>query len=150
MKVGDLVKVVGVPPDTHNREDMLTKTLFERCLGKCFPVTDLESVEGLPYPVVRLEVGEVFGVEHDAVLDDLGEPGAEIALGQGGRGRRVDEHEPWLVEGPDQVLRGGVIDGPVVQGPCEEAGRGVFDAGDVCILDASDGLPIGIVEIGIA
>ena len=68
MKVGDSVRVVGIPPDTHDREDMLTKTLFERCLGKCFPVTDLESVEGLPHPLARLEVGEVFGQERDSEI----------------------------------------------------------------------------------
>jgi hypothetical protein len=33
------------------------RKLFEKCLGKTFTVNGLESVEGLSYQLVRLDVG---------------------------------------------------------------------------------------------
>ena len=59
---------------------------------------------------VALELGEVSRVQYDPVLDDLGEPGTELALGQRARHRRVDDHQPGLVEGADQVLGQGMVD----------------------------------------
>ena len=53
MKIGDLVVVTGVPgalPD-----GMGTRELFEKCLGRTFPIVGFEN--GL----VELEVGEVLG-----------------------------------------------------------------------------------------
>ena len=35
--------------------------LFEKCLGKTFAIAGLETVEGLPYPFVQLDVGDVLG-----------------------------------------------------------------------------------------
>src|SRR6266545_3876819 len=58
-----------------------------------------------------LHVGEVGGVEHDAVLDDLGHPRAILALREGEEHGGVRDDEARLVEGSDQVLGAGVIDG---------------------------------------
>ncbi len=40
---------------------MQTRTLFERCLGKSFSIAGFETVEGLPYKLVKLDVGHVLG-----------------------------------------------------------------------------------------
>ncbi len=42
---------------------MHTRTLFEKCLGRTFVIAAMESVEGLPYPLARLDVGHVIGEE---------------------------------------------------------------------------------------
>jgi len=61
MKVGDRVKLIGIPPNLRDDKDLRTRTLFEKCLGKSFPIAELETVEGLPYQVVKLDVGHVVG-----------------------------------------------------------------------------------------
>lgn len=61
MKIGDRVKLIGIPPDTHDDEELQTRTLFEKCLGKTFTVAGLETVEGLPYQLVQLDVGNILG-----------------------------------------------------------------------------------------
>ena len=60
-RVGDKVRLIGVPPDIRDDEKLQTRTLFEKCLGKTFTVGGLETVEGLPYQIVRLDVGHVLG-----------------------------------------------------------------------------------------
>ncbi|WP_338694170.1 MULTISPECIES: hypothetical protein [unclassified Bradyrhizobium] len=52
MKIGDRVEVVAVPEALP--EDMETRALFMRCLGRHFPVVDLKG------DLVELEVGEVL------------------------------------------------------------------------------------------
>jgi hypothetical protein len=37
--------------------------LFEKCLGKTFRIAGLENVKGLPFPLVRLDVGDMVGKE---------------------------------------------------------------------------------------
>jgi hypothetical protein len=61
VKIGDLVKLTGIPSDAHDDNELRTRTLFEKCLGKTFAVSGLETVEGLPYPLVQLDVGHVLG-----------------------------------------------------------------------------------------
>jgi hypothetical protein len=61
VKVGDRVTLIGIPPDTHNNDELQTRTLFEKCLGETFTVAELQTVEGLPYQLVQLEVGRVLG-----------------------------------------------------------------------------------------
>ena len=61
MKIGDRVRLIGIPPDTHDDEELQTRTLFERCLGKTFAVAGLETVEGLPHQLVQLDVGHILG-----------------------------------------------------------------------------------------
>ena len=63
MNVGDTVKLIGVPPGLRDDEDLQTKSLFEQCLGRSFVVHAVDTVEGLPYPLIELHVGEVVGVE---------------------------------------------------------------------------------------
>jgi hypothetical protein len=61
MNVGDKVKLIGIPPDTHDVDDMHTLTIFQRCLGNVFPIAGVDVVEGLKHPIVKLEVGHVIG-----------------------------------------------------------------------------------------
>jgi hypothetical protein len=61
VKIGDKVRLIGIPPDAHDDEKLQTRTLFEKCLGKTFTVAGFETVEGLPYQLVQLDVGRVLG-----------------------------------------------------------------------------------------
>jgi hypothetical protein len=61
VKIGDKVRLIGIPPDAHDEEELRTRTLFEKCLGKTFTVAGLETVEGLPNQLVQLDVGHVLG-----------------------------------------------------------------------------------------
>jgi len=61
MKVGDTVRLIGIPPDVRDDRELPTRTLFEKCLGKTFSVVALETVDGLPHQLVRLDVGSIFG-----------------------------------------------------------------------------------------
>jgi hypothetical protein len=63
MKAGDTVKLIEIPPGLRNDADLPTRTLFEKCLGHCFVVTRMETVEGLPYQLARLDVGHIVGKE---------------------------------------------------------------------------------------
>lgn len=63
MKAGETVKLIGIPPNLSDKEDMPTRTLFEKCLGKSFVVEAVESVEGVPFPLAKLDVGHVIGEE---------------------------------------------------------------------------------------
>jgi len=62
VKTGDKVKLIGIPPNLPD-DDLNTRGLFEKCMGQSFVVMGMESVEGLPYPLVRLDVGRVLGEE---------------------------------------------------------------------------------------
>jgi hypothetical protein len=61
LKIGDTVRLIGIPPDAHDGEELGTRTLFEKCLGRTFTVAGLETVEGLPYRLVQLDVGHILG-----------------------------------------------------------------------------------------
>ncbi len=74
MKAGDKVKLIGIPPNLRDEKDMQTRTLFEKCLGQSFMVIGVLFVEGLPYPVAKLDVGHVLG------------------------GRTVDAHNPQYLQ----------------------------------------------------
>jgi hypothetical protein len=63
MKAGEAVKLVGIPPNLSDAEDMLTRSLFEKCLGKPFVIEAMESVEGMPFPLAKLDVGHVINEE---------------------------------------------------------------------------------------
>jgi len=52
---------MGIPPDVKDIEGLETRALFEKCLGKTFPIAGLENVDGLPYHLVKLDVGAVLG-----------------------------------------------------------------------------------------
>ena len=61
VRIGDKVRLIGVPPNIHDGERLQTRPLFEKCLGQTFTVAGLETVEGLPYQLVRLDVGHILG-----------------------------------------------------------------------------------------
>lgn len=61
LKIGDNVRLIGIPPDTRDDEELRTHTLFEKCRGKTFAIAGLDTIEGLPYQLVRLNVGHILG-----------------------------------------------------------------------------------------
>ena len=63
VKVGDRVRLIGIPPDVKDDGRLQSRALFEKCLGKIFEVAGLENVDGLPFQVVRLDVGNIVGKE---------------------------------------------------------------------------------------
>jgi hypothetical protein len=63
MKAGDKVQLISILPNLRDEGEMQTLTLFQKCLGQSFTVDGVEIVEGLPFPVARLDVGHVLGEE---------------------------------------------------------------------------------------
>jgi hypothetical protein len=61
VKAGDVVRLIAIPADLKGDPKLQTRALFEKCLGKTFPIVALETVDGLPYPLVRLDVGHILG-----------------------------------------------------------------------------------------
>ena len=61
MKIGDKVRLIGMPPDIRDDQKLQTRQLFEKCMGQTFTIAGLETVDGLPYAMVRLDVGQVLG-----------------------------------------------------------------------------------------
>ena len=55
MKQGDLVRVVGVPPGLRDAGDLPSKRIFDRCLGRIFPIVGVQG------HLLELEVGHVLG-----------------------------------------------------------------------------------------
>jgi len=63
MKAGDTAKLIGIPPNMRDDEELQTRTLFEKCLGQSFVIAAVESFEGVPFPMARIDVGHVIGKE---------------------------------------------------------------------------------------
>ena len=61
MKTGDTVKWIGIPAGLSDDDELQTRSLFEKCLGKSFCIVALETVEGLSYKLVKLNVGPMPG-----------------------------------------------------------------------------------------
>jgi hypothetical protein len=61
MDVGDRMRVTGVPPDLKDDDNLQTRSLFQKCVGKTFVVAGIEQPEGLPHRLLRLDVGNVVG-----------------------------------------------------------------------------------------
>jgi hypothetical protein len=61
MKPGDIAKLIGIPPDVRDDAELQTRTLFERCLGQSFVIAEVESFDGVPFPLARIDVGHVIG-----------------------------------------------------------------------------------------
>jgi len=61
MKVGDRVKLIGIPPDVTDDHELQTRSLFQKCLGQYFVISEIETVEGLSYPLAKLNVGQMVG-----------------------------------------------------------------------------------------
>jgi hypothetical protein len=55
MKVGEIVRVVQIPEGLQDEQDFPTKTVFEICLGKTFPIMGIEN------NMIELHVGELRG-----------------------------------------------------------------------------------------
>jgi hypothetical protein len=60
VKIGDQARLIGIPSDVQDDLELRTRTLFEKCLGKTFPIIALENVDGLPHALVRLDVGHIL------------------------------------------------------------------------------------------
>ena len=61
MKVGDTVGLIGIRPGLCDADELQTRSLFEKCLGRSFRIVELETVEGLSYKLVKLNVGHMLG-----------------------------------------------------------------------------------------
>jgi hypothetical protein len=61
MKAGDLVRLVGIPSNVKDDEELQTRTLFEKCVGKTFLIADMETVESLDQQLAKLDVGHILG-----------------------------------------------------------------------------------------
>jgi hypothetical protein len=57
MKIGDNVKVVGIPGGLEGE----TKSLFHLCLGRTFPIFGIVPVPEIGSELIQLEVGEIVG-----------------------------------------------------------------------------------------
>ena len=63
MKPGDTAKLIGIPPNLRDDAELQTRTLFDKCLGQSFVIAEVESFEGVPFPLARIDVGHVIGKE---------------------------------------------------------------------------------------
>lgn len=61
VKPGDTVKLIGVPPNVRDDEEFQTRALFEKCLGESFVIDAVETFDGVPFPLARIDVGHVLG-----------------------------------------------------------------------------------------
>jgi len=52
-KIGDLVTIIQVPPDLRDDPELKTKTVFETCLGKTYPIQGFDQ-----YGHLELAVGK--------------------------------------------------------------------------------------------
>ena len=62
MNIGDLVRVVSVPSGLPEGE-LATKSLFESCVGRIFPIIGFQG------RLLELEVGEALGKQ--ACMDSI-------------------------------------------------------------------------------
>jgi hypothetical protein len=60
MKIGDRVRIIGIPPDLPSDDEFKTPDVLRRCLGRVFAVADIRQVEGLCHPMIGLDIGEVL------------------------------------------------------------------------------------------
>ena len=63
MKIGDRVRVVGIPANLPHDDKFKTPEVFQRCFGRIFAGADILRFEGLDHPMIGLDVGEVLGKE---------------------------------------------------------------------------------------
>jgi hypothetical protein len=63
MKPGDTVKLIGIPPNVRDDQELQTRTLFQKCLGQSFVIGAVESFDSVPFPLARIDVGHVVGKE---------------------------------------------------------------------------------------
>jgi hypothetical protein len=63
MKAGDTAKLIAIPPNLHDDEELQTHNLFQKCLSQSFVIAAVESFDGVPFPLARIDVGHVIGKE---------------------------------------------------------------------------------------
>ena len=63
MQAGDTAKLICIPPNLHDDEELQTRALFEKCLGQSFLIAAVESFEGVPSLLARIDVGHIIGRE---------------------------------------------------------------------------------------
>ncbi len=56
MKIGDKIRVMKVPAGLRDDHDLRTRTLFDLCLGRIFPIAGIDTNR------IELHVGEMLGV----------------------------------------------------------------------------------------
>jgi len=61
MKAGDSVTLIGIPANLQDDEELQTRMLFQKCLGQSFVIAAVETFEGVPFPLARIDVGHVLG-----------------------------------------------------------------------------------------
>lgn len=96
LKIGDKIRVTGIPSDVlsdrYDEEELKTRTVFERCLERVFPVESFDDNR------VELLVGKVMGrpaYEHTIYLEPdfvefvakSGKPAAKLVRRSPKRGR---------------------------------------------------------------
>jgi len=59
---------------------------------------------------VRFQPVKKDCISHQAILDHLGQSGAQFPLGEGFQRRCIGKHAAWLMEGADHVLAPGMVD----------------------------------------
>jgi hypothetical protein len=60
MKIGDKIRIVGLPNGLQDGE-MKTKSLFESCVGRIFPIVGIVPVPEIGSELLELQVGEALG-----------------------------------------------------------------------------------------
>jgi hypothetical protein len=68
MKAGDKVVLIGIPPNVPDDEEMRTRELFEKCLGKSFVIDAIEWFEGVPYRSKNYFELSVFRSQRSPIL----------------------------------------------------------------------------------
>jgi len=63
MKAGETVKLIGIPANVRDDDEFKTRTLFEKCLCQSFVIAAVESFEGVPFALARIDVGHIIGKE---------------------------------------------------------------------------------------
>jgi hypothetical protein len=61
MKVGDKIRIVKLPKGLVDGEKLQTKSLFELCLGRVFPIRGIVPVVETGGQLLELHVGKLLG-----------------------------------------------------------------------------------------
>jgi hypothetical protein len=61
MKIGDRIRIVKLPDGLVDDDHFRTRTLFELCFGRTFPIAGIQPVPEIGSDLLELEVGEVVG-----------------------------------------------------------------------------------------
>jgi hypothetical protein len=59
MKIGQRVRIIGIPPNIPQDEEFNTREIFVRCLGRVFTIASI--FDAPEHPMMGLDIGEVLG-----------------------------------------------------------------------------------------